>query len=87
MTLAPLTSPAPASTPLAQWDAMQPARVCHIGVTGDMQARLCALGLVSGKVVQVLRRAALGDTLHLRVGSTEFMIRKNEATLIEVCAA
>jgi len=35
----------------------------------------------------VLRRAALGDTLHLRVGSTEFMIRKNEAALIEVCAA
>ena len=39
-----------------------------------------------GKVVQVLRRAALGDTLHLRVGSTEFKIRESEAALIGVCA-
>jgi ferrous iron transport protein A len=62
----------------------QTGRFARADVDGDLQARLCALGLVPGKVVQVMRRAAFGGTLHLKVGSTEFMLRPGEASGIWV---
>ena len=71
-------------TSLAALGRGMQARVLALDVDGDLQARLCALGMMPGKRVSVLRRAAFGHTLHLRVGSTEFMIRHVEAVHIRV---
>lgn len=60
------------------------ATVLALDVDGDLQTRLCALGMIPGKTVQVLRRATFGHTLQLRVGGTEFMIREAEARHIHV---
>lgn len=80
----PIAAAPAGSVSLDQLVCGRAATLARADVDGDLQARLCALGLVPGKVVRVLRRAAFGDTLHLRVGSTEFMIRRREATHIWV---
>ena len=50
----------------------------------ELQSRLYALGLYPGVVVDVLRRAPLGDPLQLRVGHSLLSIRRREALLVEV---
>jgi ferrous iron transport protein A len=42
------------------------------------------LGLRRGREVAVIRRASLGGPLHIRVGSTDLMLRRREARLIHV---
>ena len=51
---------------------------------GAMSTRLMELGLIEGAEVCVLRRAPLGDPLHVRVGDYELSIRATEADLIDV---
>jgi ferrous iron transport protein A len=51
-------------------------------VDGDLRTRLVALGLMSGKEVQVLRRASFGGPLHVRVGTTEIILRRQDAANI-----
>lgn len=55
-----------------------------VEVDGDLRSRLSALGLEPGKQVQVLRRASLGGPLHVRVGTTEILLRRNEAASIQI---
>ncbi|MFM7024661.1 MAG: ferrous iron transport protein A [Limnohabitans sp.] len=50
----------------------------------ELQARLSALGLRHGKWVQVIRRAGLGGPLHVRVGTTDIILRRREAARIQV---
>jgi ferrous iron transport protein A len=40
------------------------------------------LGLRVGKSIHVLRRGALGGPLHVRVGTTEIIIRRTDARQI-----
>ncbi|RMD70248.1 MAG: ferrous iron transport protein A [Gammaproteobacteria bacterium] len=49
-----------------------------------LQRRLAALGIKTGRPVQVLRRARFGGPMHLRIGSTEVMLRPREAERIDV---
>lgn len=63
----------------------QYALIKGVDVDGDLRTRLTALGLASGKEVQVLRRASLGGPLHVRVGTTEIILRRNEAANIQLC--
>jgi ferrous iron transport protein A len=42
------------------------------------------LGLREGCVVQVLRKASLGGPIHVRVGTTEVIMRRIEAKRIVV---
>ena len=49
-----------------------------------LRARMFALGLRIGRDVAVLRRAALGGPIHIRIGSTELMMRRREASLIQL---
>ncbi|MGD9888019.1 MAG: ferrous iron transport protein A [Halothiobacillaceae bacterium] len=55
-------------------------------VEGDacLVRRLHALGVHPGRPVNVVRRAAFNGPLHLRVGSTEFFLRRREADAISV---
>lgn len=50
----------------------------------EVQSRLLALGLYPGVVVDVLRRAPLGDPLQLKVGKSLLSIRAAEARLVQV---
>jgi ferrous iron transport protein A len=54
------------------------------GVEDRLKARMLALGLRRGREVAVIRRASLGGPLHIRVGSTDLMLRRREARLIHV---
>ena len=53
-----------------------------INVDGELKKRFFALGLKEGSYVQVLRRAKFGGPMHLRVGTSELILRLNEASSI-----
>lgn len=60
------------------------ARIQGLSVDTDLCARLKALGLAAGKQVRVLRRAGLRGPLHVRAGTTEIILRRSEASKIQV---
>jgi ferrous iron transport protein A len=55
-------------------------------LTGDVGLirRLKALGLSRGQRIYLLRRAWLAGPLHVRVGMTELMLRRVDATRIRI---
>ncbi len=61
------------------------ARPVH-NLSGEprLRERLVELGFVPGQDVRVLRRAPLGDPLHVRVRGGAFAVRRDEARSIEV---
>jgi ferrous iron transport protein A len=50
----------------------------------ELDQRLVALGLRIGKSVRLLRRARFGGPLHVRVGTTELMLRSREALCVHL---
>jgi ferrous iron transport protein A len=58
------------------------ARILALNVEGDLSKRFSALGLRPGNWVRVLRSASLGGPMHLRVGTTELILRRHEARSI-----
>ena len=50
----------------------------------EVQCRLLTLGLYPGVIIEVLRRAPVGDPLQVRAGTTLLSIRQHEAEDIEV---
>jgi ferrous iron transport protein A len=46
--------------------------------------RLAALGLRAGKTVRLIRRARFGGPFHIRVGTTDLMLRIPDARRIQV---
>ena len=59
-------------------------RVIGIRPGGPLGHRLMEMGLIEGAEVQVLRRAPLGDPLHVRLGDYELSLRTSEAELVDV---
>lgn len=53
----------------------------------ELGQRLVALGLRIGKSVRLLRRARFGGPLHVRVDTTELMLRRREAHCIRLTHA
>ncbi len=49
--------------------------------------RLAALGLRAGKTVHMIRRARFGGPFHVRVGTTDLMLRAPDARRIQVRVA
>jgi ferrous iron transport protein A len=49
-----------------------------------LRERLAELGFTPGTVVRIVRKAPLGDPLHVRVRSGSFAIRADEARCIDV---
>ena len=64
---------------------------CAVRITavrpGPLACRLMELGLIEGARVRVLGRAPLGDPLRVRVGDYDLSLRRQDARLIDVCAA
>ena len=50
----------------------------------ELHQRLVALGLRIGDSVRLLRRARFGGPLHIRVGMTELILRRREASRIHL---
>ena len=53
----------------------------------DLYHRLAAMGFRIGKQIQIIRRARLGGPLHVRIGTTDIMLRRTDASKIDVHAA
>ena len=53
-----------------------------INVDSELKKRFFALGLKEGVHVRVLRRGQFGGPLHLRVGTSELILRVQEASCI-----
>lgn len=69
---------------LAELPLRQLARVCHLRVDPELAQRLIALGLRPDRDVEIIRRGWLAGPLLVRVGTTEFMMRRDAAKLIDV---
>jgi Fe2+ transport system protein FeoA len=76
-----------AASSLATTPLRRSVRVSAIRATGPMSYRLMEMGLIEGAQLEVLRRAPLGDPLHLRVGDYELSLRAIDAALVDVTAA
>ena len=46
--------------------------------------RLAAMGFRVGKRIEVIRGARFAGPLHVRIGSTDIMLRRNEASHIDI---
>jgi ferrous iron transport protein A len=57
-------------------------RITDIQAETELRQRLAALGLREGCAVQVLRKASFGGPMHVRVGTTEVIMRLIEARRI-----
>jgi ferrous iron transport protein A len=56
------------------------------GQDRGLALRLEAMGFLPNKPVTVLRKAAFGGPLHIRVGTTtELVIRRQEADCVKIC--
>lgn len=55
-----------------------------VGYAGDVPPRLLEMGLLPGTVVEMVRRAPLGDPLDLRVRGYHLSIRAHEAAAVRV---
>ena len=60
------------------------ATIKALDASAELDQRLVALGLRVGKSVRLLRRARFGGPLHVRVGTTELMLRAREAICIQL---
>jgi len=61
--------------------------VMAINVEGELKKRFFALGLREGTHIQVLRKAKFGGPMHLRVGTSELILRLKEASCICLVAS
>ncbi len=63
------------------------ATIREISATNMTQAlyqRLVALGFRVGKKIQVMRKASFNGPLHVRIGTTDVILRQSEADLIHI---
>lgn len=60
----------------------QTARVTHVG--GPNRCRLMEMGLTNGAMVEVVRRAAFGGPIEVRLRSYRLSLRREEAEAVRV---
>lgn len=68
-------------------DTLQPGELATIRVIHaeeGLHHRLNALGFRIGKRIEIIRRARFQGPLHVRIGSTDIILRKTEAHRIQV---
>lgn len=62
----------------------QQATIRAINAEEGLHHRLNALGLRVGKRVELVRRAQFQGPLHIRIGTTDIIMRRREATRIQI---
>jgi len=55
-----------------------------VNVEQSLCQRLMALGFRVGKSIKVMRKASFNGPIHVRVGSTDVILRESEAKLINI---
>lgn len=60
------------------------ATILRVSATGEIRQRLMAMGLITGAVIQLVRRAPLGDPLQILCRGVRVSLRKSEAELVIV---
>ena len=73
--------PAVALTTLAPGES---ATIVAIHTEEPLHQRLLAMGFRAGKQIEVIRKARFSGPLQVRIGTTDILLRKNEAEQIEV---
>lgn len=61
------------------------ATIVAIHAEQALHQRLLALGFRKGKQIELVRQAAFSGPLQVRLGTTDVVLRRNEANKIEVC--
>ncbi len=74
----------PANT-LAALQSGDIATIVSIHAEEALHQRLLALGFRKGKQVELIRKASFSGPLQVRIGTTDILLRRNEAAKIEVC--
>lgn len=59
-------------------------RITAVRGSDPAACRLMEMGVIEGAEVSVLRRAPLGDPLHIRIGDYELSLRNRDAERIDV---
>ncbi len=70
--------------PLSELAPGQKAIVKKINAPQNLAHRLFALGIVPGTEVEVIRTAALGDPIELKVRGFHIALRKKDAGFLQV---
>ena len=60
------------------------ATITQLPLDPDLRCRIQSLGLRIGRRVAVIRRACMGGPLQVRVGTTDLLIRPQQATQVLV---
>ena len=76
--------PMPALT-LATLRTGEIATIVSIHAEESLHQRLLALGFRSGKRIELIRKASFSGPLQVRIGTTDILLRRNEAAKIKVC--
>lgn len=63
------------------------ATIVSIHAEEALHQRLLALGFRSGKQVALIRKASFSGPIQVRIGTTDILLRRNEAAKIMVCLA
>ena len=61
--------------------------IASIAASPEFAHRLSALGLRVGEMIEVVRRAPFAGPLHLRIGTTDVIMRRQDAASIVVIPA
>lgn len=72
--------------PLSRLRVGEKATIAAVQVAPELAPRLAALGFQVGHIVEVLRRAPFAGPLHLRIGTTDVIMRHQDAHSIVVAA-
>lgn len=60
------------------------ALITGVQAESSLGRRLVALGFRTGRQICVLRRASFSGPIHVRLGTTEVMVRRRDADAIQV---
>ncbi len=60
------------------------ATIQSIHADEALHQRLLALGFRSGKQIELIRKASFSGPLQVRIGTTDILLRRNEAVKIKV---
>lgn len=70
---------------MASLATLQPgefATIQAVHAEESLTQRLAALGFRMGKKIELVRRASFNGPLHVRIGTTDILLRRSEADLI-----
>jgi len=60
------------------------ATIVAVHTEEPLHQRLLAMGFRTGKQIEIIRKARFSGPLQVRIGTTDILLRKNEAEKIKV---